>query len=233
MKGLMQGSSSENFVGSVYDLLKQKIICSVFEPGERLNIEVLADSLEVSATPVRECLNRLVAEDLLELVPRVGFFMKPVLEGSVRELYELNFALLNWAIDLAASDLKIQGNTVHEPSRGYLQVLSTAPRQSPEMLASLSSKMFLNLALFSGNQELIARINNINDRLYYIRKIEVECTKRPNRHILVLCKAITCQDFGAIRGALVEYHNECLLVLRNVVKTLRMSNVACQQPLSA
>jgi len=198
MNGLTSRESGEKFVGSVYEILKQKIIRSVYEPGERLNIETLAESLEVSATPVRECLNRLVAEDLLELVPRVGFFTKPVLEGSVRELYELNFALL------------------------------TSARQSPEMLASLSSKMFLNLALLSGNQELIARIGNINDRLYYIRKVEAGCAKRPDQYILVLCKAIAHQDYSAIRTALVEYHNECLLVLRNVVKTLRMSTIPCR-----
>jgi len=228
MNGLTSRESGETFVGSVYEILKQKIIHSVYEPGERLNIETLAESLEVSATPVRECLNRLVAEDLLELVPRVGFFTKPILEGSVRELYELNFALLNWAIDLADNDLSVRNNAVNEPARPYLQVLSTTARQSPEMLASLSSKMFLNLALLSGNQELIARIGNINDRLYYIRKVEAGCAKRPDQYILVLCKAIAHQDYRATRTALVEYHNECLLVLRNVVKTLRMSTIPCR-----
>jgi len=228
MNGLTSSESGGRFVGSVYEVLKQKVIRSVYEPGERLNIETLAESLDVSATPVRECLNRLVAEELLELVPRVGFFTKPVLEGSVRELYELNFALLNWAIDLADNDLKIQGNAIHEPSRPYLQVLTTVARQSPEMLASLSSKMFRNLALLSGNQELITRIANINERLYYIRKVEAGCAKRSDQYILVLCKAIARQDYSATRSALVEYHNECLLVLRNVVKTLRMSNIPCR-----
>lgn len=232
MNALQKASNNEDTVTRVYDAIKQQVTHCHFEPGERLNIETVAESLDVSATPVRETFNRLVAEDLLELVPRIGFFMKPIVEGAVRELYELNYALLNWALDLAGSD-QLPALRVGQGKSCYLRALPTVRSYTPEILAKITGQMFHNLTLLSGNHELLARVDNISDRLFYVRKIEATCSERPEQKILPLLKAIDDQDFEQARIHLVEYHNECLLVLRNVVKTLRMSSVTRQQSATA
>ncbi len=220
----MSITSNEDTVTRVYDAIKQNVIQCVYDPGDRLNIERIADSLSVSATPVRETFNRLVAEELLELVPRIGFFMRPVVEGAVRELYELNFALLNWAIEIAmaedTSTLKVGQGKAH-----YRLVSSSRTEQTPELIAAQVGKMFHNLCLYSGNHELLARIDNINDRLFYIRKVEASCSEQQGKKIEPLMTAIEEQDYENARGLLSEYHNESLLVLRKVVNTLRMRGV--------
>ncbi len=217
------GAHGGDAVSRVYDTVKHQVICCTFKPGERLNIETIADELEVSATPVRETLNRLVAEDLLELVPRIGFFMRPVIEGAVRELYELNFSLLNWAADLAEAEAGKVNRVASGDVPLYLSSENSPSKLSPEAVAQATGSMFCNLAVQAGNQELLARISSINDRLFYVRQIDAMCSEQAEHRVSRLQNAIRQKKYAQVKAHLVEYHNECLLVLRNVIKTLRMT----------
>ena len=58
----------------VYEILRQQAIEYGFRPGERVNEVKLATELNVSRTPVRAALNRLVSEGLLTMVPNKGFY---------------------------------------------------------------------------------------------------------------------------------------------------------------
>lgn len=58
--------SSETVKQWVYRLLRSAIMTGRFRPGDPVTINGLADSLKVSAMPVREALHRLVADGALE-----------------------------------------------------------------------------------------------------------------------------------------------------------------------
>ena len=62
-------SENEKSSPQIYDRVKTGIINRGYYPGERINIEKCAEKLRVSTTPVREALNRMVAEELVDLVP--------------------------------------------------------------------------------------------------------------------------------------------------------------------
>ena len=57
---------------TIYKLLRTKLANHEFALGERLQLGVLAGQLGVSRTPVREALNQLAAEGLIEIRPRRG-----------------------------------------------------------------------------------------------------------------------------------------------------------------
>jgi DNA-binding GntR family transcriptional regulator len=57
---------------SVADWLAARIIAGELAPGERLHETKVAEDARVSRSPVREALRLLVAEGLVELVPRAG-----------------------------------------------------------------------------------------------------------------------------------------------------------------
>ena len=52
--------------------LKRMLMEGVWPPGEKLEALRLADELGVSMTPVRDCLNRLVGERLVDMKPGEG-----------------------------------------------------------------------------------------------------------------------------------------------------------------
>lgn len=66
-----------NLGDQVYDALCERILDLEYEPSERLVIDQLARELGVSGTPVRDALNRLAAERLIEFTPFRGFSVLP------------------------------------------------------------------------------------------------------------------------------------------------------------
>lgn len=64
----------------VYTLLRSQIIDLDLLPGARLQIDHLSTEFDVSPTPVREALNRLVAEGLVAAEPYRGFRVTDLLD---------------------------------------------------------------------------------------------------------------------------------------------------------
>jgi DNA-binding GntR family transcriptional regulator len=78
---------------SVYQALRQAILGSTFQPGQRLNIHELAAQLGVSLTPLKDAVTRLEAEALIEVRPRSGTFVTAVSPEDVYETFEIRCAL--------------------------------------------------------------------------------------------------------------------------------------------
>lgn len=69
-----------------YAEIRLALMSGHFEPGEKLTIRSLAATLDISPTPIREALRRLVAEHALEMVPN-SYFRVPRM--GARELFEI------------------------------------------------------------------------------------------------------------------------------------------------
>ncbi len=209
---------NENIIRRVYNSIKESVITYQLPPGERLNIEVLADQLRVSTTPVRESLNRLVAEDLIVLVPRMGFFMKTLMESDIRDLYELNHVLLDWSISSITKN-NLEGVVVGLPEISVAND-KLAQQDSPchNYLARSLGKLFSVLARQSGNSEIDLRVRNINDRLHYIRVCECEMLDEPKKQVLPLFQLYRNRRYKELREALSSYHDSRLKLLPSILR---------------
>jgi len=69
--------------------IRQMIVDGEIEPGSRVNEVHLARDLGVSRTPLREAIARLVREDTLVAVPRVGAFVKPLTVDEFDQIYSI------------------------------------------------------------------------------------------------------------------------------------------------
>jgi DNA-binding GntR family transcriptional regulator len=92
-----------------YRALREEITTGALKPGQRLTERALADHLGVSPTPVREALQRLEHERLIE---RDAVRSIRVAEPSVARLYEL--ALIEVALRGAAARLAAERATEAE-----------------------------------------------------------------------------------------------------------------------
>lgn len=86
----------------VYEAITEGIIRGVFQPGDRLRHEALAKQLDVSHTPVRQALERLVAEGFADRVPYRGITVARIDEREVAEVYAFRLMLEPVAVRLAA-----------------------------------------------------------------------------------------------------------------------------------
>lgn len=70
----------------VYERLRQDILKGEFKPGQRLHIELVARRHGVGTNPVREALNRLSSDRLVDRKDQRGFFVPPISVADLREL---------------------------------------------------------------------------------------------------------------------------------------------------
>lgn len=82
-----------NLNDRVYDELRTRLLTRRHAPGSKLSLHTLADELGVSRSPVHHALTRLVAEGLLTVRPRRGYYVSPVTARAVAEGYDVRLAL--------------------------------------------------------------------------------------------------------------------------------------------
>lgn len=95
-----QLSVSNSLSDRVYDHVKGRILAGELAPGERINEVQLAEALDMSRGPVREGMQMLILEGLLERVPRRGVFVRKLGDRLLRELCEVREALEIHAVKL-------------------------------------------------------------------------------------------------------------------------------------
>jgi DNA-binding GntR family transcriptional regulator len=87
----------------VYDHLKLEILSGKLASGSRLAEIALAERLGVSRTPVREAVQRLAQDGLVEVAPNRGARVRGVTTTEVEEVYAVREVLDGLAARLAAT----------------------------------------------------------------------------------------------------------------------------------
>lgn len=99
----LQPIAPTNLNDTVEAQIRGRIVDGTLAPGDRLNEVHLAAALGVSRTPVREALNRLVAEGAVEARPRFGYFVKPLTLAEFEPLYDIRPLLEPEALRMAGT----------------------------------------------------------------------------------------------------------------------------------
>ena len=71
---------------SLYDQLRIDILSGQLEPGSKLTIDTLTERYSTSATPVREALNRLISDNLVEKRELRGFVVAGISAQDLEEI---------------------------------------------------------------------------------------------------------------------------------------------------
>ncbi|UQZ82732.1 putative HTH-type transcriptional regulator YdfH [Paenibacillus konkukensis] len=94
---MMQTSSESSFNETTYsrvrDKLREDILSGVFKPGVRLRIIDLSTRYGVSQMPIREALQQLQGEGLVNLLPQKGASVREVDEKFVSDMYDVRMAI--------------------------------------------------------------------------------------------------------------------------------------------
>ena len=86
-----------------YRQLRAHLLGRSLRPGERLPEIPLARKLGVSRIPLREAIDQLAAEGLVERVPGLGSTVRSASPQDLRELYEMREVLECFAVEKAAA----------------------------------------------------------------------------------------------------------------------------------
>ncbi|NHM32892.1 GntR family transcriptional regulator [Neobacillus terrae] len=89
----------------IYQKLREEILNGQYEFGEKLVISRLAKRFESSEIPIREAMNQLEAEKLIEFKPHTGAIVSTLSLKDIQEIFELRVELEGLATRLAAEAL--------------------------------------------------------------------------------------------------------------------------------
>lgn len=168
--------------------LKHMLMEGVWPPGEKLEALRLADELGVSMTPVRDCLNRLVGERLVDMKPGEGYRVPRISEKALRDMLAVNAALLELTL-VARSE---EWNDVEFKSEN-------------STYADRVSSFFDLIASLSGNIIIIETVRSLNERMHAVRMKDPLVFPDALQEIEELEQLSTKQETG-LRNKLYIYH---------------------------
>ncbi len=88
-----------SLVDIAYQALVEAIVNQVFEPGTQINIDMLARELNMSNTPVREALMRVMGERFVEQKTNKGFIVTNFLnQDELRHMFAVRHLLETYAL---------------------------------------------------------------------------------------------------------------------------------------
>jgi DNA-binding GntR family transcriptional regulator len=158
----------QRLTDAAYRTLKEQILTQAFAPGQRLNVDELAGRLGVSRTPVKDALNALANEGLVEIVPRKGTFVSELSAEMIAEVFELRRAL-----ELLAAELLVErvNDRDLERLRDHLAALDAPLAGSEDADEHLRRnlafhRLFVDLA---GNKTLLEMYEGLNAHIQIAR----------------------------------------------------------------
>jgi GntR family transcriptional regulator, carbon starvation induced regulator len=92
---------NSSLVAQAFNRLRFAILRTESEPGAKLRLEALQERYGFSSSPLREALNRLAAEGLVEVEDWRGFRVKPASLGELDDITRLRVLLEQEALRLA------------------------------------------------------------------------------------------------------------------------------------
>ena len=157
----------------IYYMIRRDIVGHVLQPGEKINLKDLTTRYEVSATPVKLALNRLVSEHVIEDFPRQGMRVKPIEIREIEEIFDVRLMLDLYCMKdvLAAVNLNSQLMESFQKNIADSEALNnTVPTEATMddfirryQLDDEFHQMYLKC---SGNRKMVDVYNSLNPFLY-------------------------------------------------------------------
>ncbi|MCD8351782.1 MAG: GntR family transcriptional regulator [Planctomycetaceae bacterium] len=83
------GFDHPSLIDRAYQEIRKSILVGDMPPGHKLVVNDLVEQWKISATPIKQALNRLVSEELVEVVPRRGMRVKTYDAQDLVDTFEI------------------------------------------------------------------------------------------------------------------------------------------------
>jgi DNA-binding GntR family transcriptional regulator len=154
---------SQSLAGQVYEIIKREIITCAFKPGQQIAQQQLADRYTVGVTPVREALQKLTREGLIQPIPRFGYLVTPITVADVAEVFELRTILETAAARLAA--LRASSDQLEHLSELAGSTYVFKVRESYSDFLGHNREFHVAVARASGNRRLADSVAQVMDEM--------------------------------------------------------------------
>jgi DNA-binding GntR family transcriptional regulator len=135
--------------------LRDMVVDGRLAPGEPIDEKELCDEFGISRTPLREALKILAAEGLIELLPRRGAIVTPIVSQQLNEKFELVRLLEDYAVRLVCQ--RATEAQIEAIQQAYNRVLEHFDHHENNGLKSLAANDQLHQAIVNaaGSRSLL------------------------------------------------------------------------------
>lgn len=157
----------------VYEKIKNKILSCEFKPGQLVSEKEIVEEFNFSRTPVRQALNHLSGEGLVEILPKKGIQISLLSERNVKEIIELRRLLEPLAIRQAMRYIQLKDvECLIELDKSLKKNLETTDILE---IFKIGIDIHLYIAKLSNNSTLYKHIKLLRDEsfrslVYYLKE---------------------------------------------------------------
>lgn len=203
-----------------YNTVKEFILENRIHPGERIYIKDLSTRLNISTTPLREALNRLVQEGFVNHNSHRGYVLQVITISEVEKLYEFSEALETYAIGRAVK------NVTPSDLADLQENLSRYKKSIEESYSRerfvINNEFHLKIARLSRNEFIIENVERILEKIALKWKLENMAQGRGpvvyDEHMAIYT---SLKRFDA-ESAILNMRNHIINAKKDVLKILRM-----------
>jgi DNA-binding GntR family transcriptional regulator len=192
---------SRDSFGLALNALRSRLRLGLDAPGASLPINLIAEHLRLSTTPVREALSRLAGEALVE--KRGPAYTRPLLDGlTLAELYGLRALHLTAA--LAVGEARREGRR-RWASRPPVDLATELARDDADP-ALVVETLFLEVMLSADDLILVQAYQNTAERLAPFRAVEARLVPDLRAEARDLVGAFVAGERRALRLQARRHH---------------------------
>ncbi len=195
----------ERLTDTVYGLIRERILSGAFAPGEKLNVDQLADQLNISPTPVKGALALLAVEGLVQIQPRRGTFIASISEGDLSEVLAIRTAL-----EALAADTLLEYVTADDIAALKRMAHKIANAVDVDEHMRLNAEFHQRLVELSGNRKLAEMYRQLHAHIHIalVHSHSTTWRERAAREAAehdAIIAAIERRDRAALKDALTRH----------------------------
>lgn len=192
---------------TAYEIIRDKILKGEFPLGSRLREDLLAEEIAMSRTPVREAINRLVADGLIINRVRKGLYLIQPEDHEIEDHIDIRSALEKLSVEKC-----IQNMTEEHKSeiRANIQKFKNAlDKEDYAKCNILDAEFHMLIAKVAGNKKLLDLLREFSAFFQLARRTEKrthpqEKNERTYREHSLIADAILAGDAEAARIAMAS-----------------------------
>ncbi len=207
-----------------YQVIRRAILDGEFPPGTLLHEVQIQRRFKIGRTPLREACSRLCFDQLLEVVPRHGYYVPELGLRAIRNLFELRLVIEGGVAELAA--IRADARDRRELDTVEKKSLSLAKKADAfGDLLDANTEFHLALARMTHNEELVKLVEKILVRTQIFTYQLFQYSQFPASDLhdyhRPIVEAIRGRDPAAARRAVADdiEHGQTYLLGRDLSRT--------------
>lgn len=210
---MMHPINNKLIVDQLYTDIKSRILKGDLAPDTKLSVRVLCEYYNVSDTPLKQALNRLVSEQLVVANPRKGMRVKTFSSDEINDACQVREMIELYAVDAALRKAKTDTDFVRQleisikEDEKLLENIENMNVYSADTQTELDVSRNFHILFISAlkNETIINIYNNVQNHSYVYYQLGIDkneqVVKSINEHKEIL-RALKTNDKNALEQAI-------------------------------